>query len=51
MISKQIVEKFGGTIDFSSKIDEGSTFTFTFKLTSTTHDDEQGINSNTELHN
>jgi signal transduction histidine kinase len=32
MISKQIVEKFGGEINFESKHGVGSTFTFTFKL-------------------
>ena len=32
VISENIVEKFGGKIDFTSVPDEGSTFTFTFKL-------------------
>ena len=32
VISKLIVEKFGGVIGFTSKYNEGSTFFFTFQL-------------------
>jgi signal transduction histidine kinase len=32
MISKKIVEKFGGNISFKSQEGQGSIFMFTFKL-------------------
>lgn len=32
VISKLIVEKFGGSIGFKSKYQHGSTFTFTFEV-------------------
>ena len=35
MISKLIVEKFDGQIQFVSEKNQGSTFTFTFKLKET----------------
>lgn len=45
MISKLIVEKFDGNISFVSEEDQGSTFTFTFKLPSNKLSDYE---SNTE---
>jgi len=40
VISKNIVTKFEGQIDFDSIPEEGSTFTFTFKLGHFNHADQ-----------
>ena len=49
MISKQIVEKFGGKISFTSEPDVGSNFTFTFKLSNPIDNGQN--NSNDQLYN